>query len=611
MKHLPTVSIDYETYYSQEYSIRKMSPWNYVFNPEFDAYLVAVHGDGIHWVGHPSKFNWYSIANFRWVYHNGNFDGLIVRKAWADGVIPTEVVPLEEFDTADMVAYLRVKRDLATASRLLLNRTLNKGMRNRMKGLHYRDAVAKGWEKELIAYGGEDAEVTYLLFEKYAHLWPDNEQEISRLTREAGWKGMPVDVEGVNKDYANLSQRVVEALRLIPWTDSGEKPLSVEMARRQARIDGLEEMPASLAATDDDANAWIEKYSEEFPWVSAIREYRRVNILCEKVKALKDGVRPDGTFPYSIKYFGTNTGRSSGGGEASAGGKFNMLNMPKYEMFGVNVRNKFIAAPKRKLLIIDYGQIEARLLLWKAGDQQTIERIRGGLNLYEAKAMDLLGSADVKGLKERDPATYGMVKATTLGAGYAMGGARFVIQAPVLTRGAYRPTEEEAFKAIYAFRDANPLIVRHWAMRQAGLLSSIRMKDTTHRVQLPCGYRWLTYFDPHLIMVEDLEKKKMRAEARAMPIRGEAATNIYGGKITENEIQAASRDLLCDGLLGITHKLGLHVYFTLYDEFVIDVPADGAEEAAKEVTQLLQTSSPWASGLPLSFDVKIADCYAK
>ena len=52
------VAVDFETYYDSEYSLAKMSTWNYVHDPKFDAYLVAFHGDGVSYVGHPSKADW-------------------------------------------------------------------------------------------------------------------------------------------------------------------------------------------------------------------------------------------------------------------------------------------------------------------------------------------------------------------------------------------------------------------------------------------------------------------------------------------------------------------------------------------------------------------------
>lgn len=615
MRELPTVSVDFETWYSKEYSIRTMSPWAYVFDERFDAYLVAIHGPGIHWVGNPRDFDWRSIHGYRWCMHNAGFDGLIVTRLQRDGVIPADVKPGEIFDTADMVAFLRCKRALKDAARILLGREISKGMRDKMEGVTWADAIARGWKEAMIKYGGEDAEPTYLLFEKYAHLWPEAEQTISRLTREAGWQGMHLDKKLVTDGLKLLGDKVLDTKRVIPWAtedDSGEKPLSVGAIRKQARKDGITEVPASFAMTSEEANDWEDMWAEKFPWVSAIREYRRTNMLYAKVKTLDKGLREDGTFPYSVKYMGAAaTGRSSAGssdGNSNVGGKFNILNMPRKSMFGVDVRPMFIAPPGRKLLIIDYGQIEARLLLWRVGDDKTLGKIRAGMHLYEAGAEELLGLPNAKGLKESDPASYQMVKGTYLGCGYSMGGAKFSKQAPLLTSGAYRPTEEEAFRVVYLWREKNPRVVRHWAIHQQNLLRTAASHES-YKVELGSG-RWLEYFQPRAALYTDPKTKEQRRQVLGYQTQGGDLVNLYGGKITENEIQATSRDMLCDGQIAID-KLGLHVYFTLYDEFVIDVPADGAIEARDAVVDALRHSSPWAKECPLGFDVKITDHYEK
>ena len=39
-----TYAIDFETYYDKDYSLTNMSPWDYVHDRKFDAYLVSIHG---------------------------------------------------------------------------------------------------------------------------------------------------------------------------------------------------------------------------------------------------------------------------------------------------------------------------------------------------------------------------------------------------------------------------------------------------------------------------------------------------------------------------------------------------------------------------------------
>ena len=77
-----TVSIDFETYFSKEYSIKGMGPWAYVEDPRFECYQVAIygedrHGKAIEWVGVPSDAPWARIDGCVWVSHNMTFDSVV------------------------------------------------------------------------------------------------------------------------------------------------------------------------------------------------------------------------------------------------------------------------------------------------------------------------------------------------------------------------------------------------------------------------------------------------------------------------------------------------------------------------------------------------------
>ena len=220
-----TCAVDYESYYDSELSLKEMSTWSYVYHPKFNAYLVAIHTKEWKWVGHPSKFDWNRINGWRWLHHNANFDGLVTKRLQRDGVIPAHIKPAEIFDTADMAAYLKCMRALDKAALYLLDRKVSKGMRNKMKGKTYEDAVALGWEPALLAYGGNDAELCYELWDKYHDQWPLDEQELSRLTRESGWRGMHLNVDLVEQSYQKLGNQVLDAERVIPWSDT-DKPLN-------------------------------------------------------------------------------------------------------------------------------------------------------------------------------------------------------------------------------------------------------------------------------------------------------------------------------------------------------------------------------------------------
>lgn len=88
-----------------------------------------------------------------------------------------------------------------------------------------------------------------------------------------------------------------------------------------------------------------------------------------------------------------------------------MENMPSGEMYGIELRPMFKAAPGHTLIIADYNQIEARCLLWRAGDEPTLQTIRAGKSVYQAQAETMGRSSSGHDLKKEDPKSYKYVKA--------------------------------------------------------------------------------------------------------------------------------------------------------------------------------------------------------
>ena len=71
--------------------------------------------------------------------------------------------------------------------------------------------------------------------------------------------------------------------------------------------------------------------------------------------------------------------------------------------------------------------------------------------------------------------------------------------------------------------------------------------------------------------------------------------STYGGKMTENIVQAIARDCLAVTLERIAQR-GLHVVFHVHDEVIIDAPM---ETTVEEICNLMAEPIPWAPGLIL------------
>jgi hypothetical protein len=129
------VAVDFETFYSRDYSVRDLGVHRYVNDPRFDAYLVALWSPDFQWVGNPADAPWGEADGHIWVSHNRQFDEAVFDRLQQLGVIHPDSGPLEWHDTAALAAYLQAPRNLAGAARGLLGMEISKDLRDQMKGV--------------------------------------------------------------------------------------------------------------------------------------------------------------------------------------------------------------------------------------------------------------------------------------------------------------------------------------------------------------------------------------------------------------------------------------------------------------------------------------------
>lgn len=86
---------------------------------------------------------------------------------------------------------------------------------------------------------------------------------------------------------------------------------------------------------------------------------------------------------------------------------------------------------------------------------------------------------------------------------------------------------------------------------------------------------------------------------------------MWGGYLTENIVQAVSRDILAEAMLRIENKLGLRIPLTVHDDMSVLVPVDKVDFYQPKVEAIVNTPPAWAAGVPIDSDLKISREYVK
>ncbi len=356
--------------------------------------------------------------------------------------------------------------------------------------------------------------------------------------------------------------------------------------------------PASTAKTSPIFDAWVAEYGPKVPFVAALQDWRQTKRLYDVFHAFKTRAN-NGNLRYSLRYAGAcHTMRWSG----DTG--LNLQNLArdpfksKYAEKAVYSRECLTAPTGYVFVGADSAQIEARVVLWLAGDVASLNLIRDGMCVYEVHARRFKGYADPRPLKDAaatDPALKKLrqlCKAERLGLGYGMGHARFVSAAKALA--GVDVNESEAKAIVQAFRKSNKGIVDLW-----GNIESAICKPGRNEIELPSGRR-LRFFDCY----NDGENWRARVE------RGGPAYKIYGAIGVENLTQGVARDCLGHWILE-TERAGLPVVLHVHDEIVTCVPEADAEDAKRTLVSIMSKAPEWADGLPVAAEATISKRYWK
>ncbi|WP_026673640.1 DNA polymerase [Alkalihalobacterium bogoriense] len=279
------------------------------------------------------------------------------------------------------------------------------------------------------------------------------------------------------------------------------------------------------------------------------------------------------------------------------------------------IRTAFIPSKGHRFIVADFSAIEARVIAWLAGERWRMEVFQSHGKIYEASAAQMF-KVPIETIDKGSPLRQkGKIAELALGYGGSKGA---LTQMGALEMGL---TEEELPELVSAWREANPNIVKLWWNVEATAIKAVKEKAvikmqyglTFHYkkgilfINLPSG-RSLAYVRPKIGIDERFGKEQLTYEGTEQGSKQWGRIPTYGGKLTENIIQAIARDCLAEAMVKL-NDAGYRINFHVHDEVVLDVPVGtGSKE---EVEKVMGQSIKWAPGLPLGADSFETEYYMK
>ena len=604
------ITVDFETYYDKDISLRKLTTEEYVRHEQFEVIGVSVkvNNEETAWLSGPhDALKKYLHANYDWensavLAHNTMFDGAILSwlfdihpRVWLDTLCMARA--LHGTEVGGSLAFLAEKYGLG------------------VKGNEIVNAVGKRLtdfnEEELGRYGDycvNDTELTYKLYKKFEKDFPVVELKIIDLTlRMFIDPVLELNVEKLKRHLDVLKDQKDDLLEEA-GIEKSELMSNPKFAKALEALGVVPPMKTSLRtgkesfafAKSDEAFKALQEHDN--PKVQALVAARiGLKSTLEETRTQRFiEVASRGKMPVPIRYYAAHTGRWGGSD------KINLQNLPSRGPNAKVLKSSICAPEGYSIIEADSAQIEARVLAWLSQQVDLVRAFENGEDVYKKMAGSIYGK------KEEDisAAERFIGKTTILGCGYGMGAVRFKEQ---LQSFGVDIEQEEAARIIKIYRQTNSSITKLWrecqvaleGMRQGdayaiGLSGVLQVIPKENGIQLPNGL--MMRYDN--LKAEEGEKgleyfyKTRRGDVR-----------IYGGKVVENVCQAIARCIMAEQMLMISKKY--RVLLTVHDSVVCSVPDKELDKAAAYVDSCMRHTPEWAKGLPVRGDVETGKNYGE
>lgn len=631
--------IDFETYWSQDHSLSRMSPIAYVMHPDTEIISMSIKIDG--WptdVFFGEDAIRHALGKLDWktkfvIGHNlSGFDAMIL--AWRFGIKPAlwgctlaMARPLHAKTVGLSLAKLVAHYELGVKQDAILHST---------RGKRLADFSADEL-RAMEVYNKADTEQCAALFHKLrphftpAELW-HLDCNIRMLVEpqfelDTGLLQTALSVERSNKHKAMLDLATLLRPKFEPqavdvtdgpeyddgFWDQGEGAVvefvreqlasapkfsallearGVEVPMKPSPTDPERQVPA-LAKTDE---AFIELQEHEDEVVAAAARARlavKSTLLETRIEAfLAAGAVCNGRLPVPLRYCGADTtGRDSGE-------QYNPQNLPRINSDKPKVSDALrnsLRAPKGYLIgVADQSGIELRVnhFLWKVPSTMQAYADSPTADLYR----DLASWYYTCGPEQVNKPQRQMGKVMHLGLGFGAGAKTFVRIARLM--GGIKLSQAESESAVNGWRERHEAIVQGWASCGEALGHIVRgvsaevdpwglVTTGSEGLRLPSN-RLIRY--PGLRFVDDGQTWPDGRPKKSW-VYGEGRNKAYlsGPKVDENIVQALARDSVFECAMRFFRLSKFRPIMRVHDELIYMFPQSEAHALLQELQRIMRT----------------------
>jgi len=618
---MKTIFLDFETYYDTQYSLRRMTPVEYILDPRFECIgaAIALEDDPPFWLDGVQFAQWVEdnyelLISSKVVSHNALFDMCIL--AWQFAAVPRLMV-----DTLGM-ARAKCAYDTTSLSLSSLANHFGIGVKGdailKVQGMNAVAIKQAGLYEQLASYALNDVELCRAIYKKLMP-FPVTEFVIQDMVLRCAVQPSFYLDSNLLAEHLHEVRQAKEQLLFRAGLTSRDDLMSNEKFAQALRVMGVEppmktsmvtgKVTYAFSKTDP---AFLELEEHENPDVQALVAARLglkstlEESRTEKFLSIANLQWPTGSralMPIPLRYSGAHTHRLSGDWG------INMQNLPR----GGKLRSALKAREGQAVLAADAAQIEARMVAWFAGEQKLVDQFAAGEDVYSSFASVVFG----RPITKADKVERFIGKTAVLGLGYGMGWIKF--QATIKIQSKNQLGQEislddaEAQRIVTAYRTTYPKIPAMWqALNNA--LNHIATKDhelklgpvtcgvtaKKHRVDLPSGLS---------LFYHNLRQEDGQWVFDFGRVKGK---KIFGGKLLENIVQALARIVVMDAAVRLRKPLKLldvQLAGQVHDELIYSVPQDIAHVVKQRVLDEMSTAPNWAVGLPLSAEADIGPSY--